>query len=102
MERKRNPGVGLGKHSVKHTYSNSATAQRERILKIFDTSPSLSTLQARNEYGILHPGGRIMELRQKGHRIETYWVLEPDANGVLHRVGLYVYQGHKLGGHHAR
>jgi len=46
-------------------------------------------------YGILHPPGRIGELRKKGYQIETYWASEPDSNGVLHRVGVYVYHGIK-------
>ena len=40
-----------------------------------------------------------MELRKKGHKIDTHWIKESDSNGVIHRVGLYVYQG-KSGGQH--
>lgn len=74
-------------------YSNSASSQRSRILRHFEDSPRLSTIQARNIYGILHPPGRIRELRQKGHQIDTHWVSESDSNGVVHRVGMYVYHG---------
>lgn len=76
-------------------YKNSKASQRTRILNYFQSSPNLSTLQARNELGILHPGGRIMELRKKGHEILTQWIFEPDNTGVIHRIGLYVYQGRK-------
>lgn len=77
----------------KPLYDNSTTSQSLRILKHFDVCPRLSTIQARNEYGILHPGGRVMELRRKGYRIDTHWVNEPDSNGVNHRIGLYIYKG---------
>lgn len=33
---------------------------------------------------------RGCELRQAGHDIETLWVNETDAAGVLHRVGKYI------------
>ena len=88
------PGKHLGKQkSSKPAYSNSVKSQREIMLRVFNENTSLSTMEARNKYGILHPGGRIKELRQIGHKIETYWVSEPDSNGVIHRVGLYVYKG---------
>ena len=75
-----------------HRYSNSISSQQARILKHLKDCSPLSTIHAR-ELGILHPGGRVMELRKKGHKIDTHWIKEPDVNGVLHRVGLYVYKG---------
>lgn len=79
-------------NKAKQTYSNSSSSQRSRILKHFESSPR-STIQARRDYGILHPGERIMELRKKGHKIYTHWICEFDVRGVPHRVGLYIYQG---------
>lgn len=91
---RQGPGNHLGKQRFPNpAYSNSVKSQQERILKIFSQNHSLSTMQARNEYGILHPCGRIKELRQKGHQIETHWIKETDLNGVMHRIGLYVYKG---------
>lgn len=80
---------------MKFNYSNSLSNQRERILKWFSLNPKLSTMEARNELGILHPSGKILELRGQGHLIITYWVNEPDANGVMHRVGQYFYLSSK-------
>lgn len=97
MDKKKNSPENLGNPKIKQRYSNSASSQRARILKHFERNPRLSTMQARTEHGILHPGGRIMELRKKGHRIDTHWIDELDANGVIHRVGLYVYQGKMRG-----
>jgi len=86
----------------KRSYSNSASSQRARILKHFESCPRLSTMQARNELGILHPPGRVMELRKMGYQIDTHWIYAPDANGVLHRIGQYVFKGikhpHSTGG----
>lgn len=102
MEQIKNHPVGqLGNSKItKQLYSNSSPSQRARLVKYFETCPRLSTLQARKELGILHPCGRIMELRRSGHKIDTHWIKEADSNGVLHRVGLYVYQGRKSGGHY--
>ena len=82
--------------SQKKPYDNSVSTQRKRILSYLVKNHRLSTIEARDKMGILHPCGRIMELRKKGYRIDTTWINEPDANGVTHRVGLYVYQG-KIG-----
>ncbi|HAU0852021.1 TPA: helix-turn-helix domain-containing protein [Legionella pneumophila] len=86
----------LGNSKFFTSYSNSLSSQRKRILEHFKKCPRLSTLQARSEYGILHPGGRIMELRKNGYDIQTHWIYEPDSNGINHRVGLYIYKGRRL------
>ncbi|HAT1846840.1 TPA: helix-turn-helix domain-containing protein [Legionella pneumophila] len=101
MACKRNhPAKQLGKPKSKMPlYGNSASSQRARLLKFFESIPRISTMEAREVLGILHPGARIMELRKKGYRIDTHWIEESDANGVMHRIGLYVYQG-KSGGRH--
>jgi len=86
---------------TKRAYSNSASSQRARILEHFANCPRLSTIEARDEYGILHPCGRVMELRKKGYRIDTNWIAAPDSNGVLHRIGQYVFQGKEQEVNHA-
>lgn len=78
---------------------HSAQSQRQRLLKHFTNNSKLTTIQARETLGILHPCGRIMELRRGGYIIATHWIKAPDANGVLHRIGLYVFKGH-IGGEH--
>src|SRR3990167_3457365 len=99
MTKKNGPGDLGNPNKSKPTYSNSSSSQRARILRHFLECPRLSTIQARDQYGILHPCGRMMELRKNVYLIDTHWVSEPDANGVLHRVGLYVYKGKNRGGH---
>lgn len=34
---------------------------------------SVTTLQARNELFIMSPAARVMELKEQGHNIITYW-----------------------------
>ena len=101
MTKMNSPDSKLGNPKSKPLYTTSCSSQRAIILKHFADCPRLSTIQARDEYGILHPCGRIMELRKKGYKIDTHWTSESDANGVLHRVGLYVYQS-KIRGHHGK
>ena len=96
MTKKTNRPAALGNPQLtKPKYDNTTATQRARILKHFADCPRLSTIQARDELGILHPCGRVMELRRRGYRIDTHWIKEPDSNGVLHRIGLYIFQGMK-------
>lgn len=49
----------------------------------------LSTLEAREQFGVLHIGGRVLELRKAGHRIETRMETRFDAASRPHRCGVY-------------
>ena len=101
-EIKKSPeGLGNPKQP-KPAYDNSTASQRARLLKNFEVCPRLSTMEAREQLGILLPCGRVLELRQKGYLIDTHWIVEPDSNGVVHRVGLYVYKGQRKGEDHAK
>ena len=51
--------------------SQPAAIQRKRILAWLRRYGTMTTLEARNELSIMHPGGRIMELRRQGHSIVT-------------------------------
>lgn len=77
-----------GAEGYKHN-SNSAAAQRQRILEALREGP-VSTLHARSHLDVMHPGGRVLELRSYGHQILTAWSHEPTECGKLHRVGKYV------------
>ncbi|MCX7067676.1 MAG: hypothetical protein NTW85_08310 [Methylococcales bacterium] len=63
---------------------NSNEAQRTRILEHLRRD-SLTTLQAREHLDIMHPAGRVMELRKQGFNIMTYWT-----NEAKHRIARYV------------
>ncbi|MBH9552872.1 helix-turn-helix domain-containing protein [Inhella sp. 4Y17] len=51
---------------------------------------AISTLEARTLLDILHPAGRVKELRDEGHNILTLWTDAPTEAGELHRVGVYL------------
>lgn len=69
----------------------SAEAQRSRILEALREAPGgLTTLECREVYNVLHPAGRIKELRDVGHEILTLWEKQDDSHGRPHRIARYV------------
>lgn len=48
--------------------------QRQRILHRLERGDSINPLQALELYGCMRLGGRVHELRQQGHKIETSMV----------------------------
>lgn len=72
-------------------HPNTSTAQRERFLTSLESAGGrgISTLEARNLLDILHPSGRIKELREQGYEITTIWSREQTATRE-HRVARYV------------
>lgn len=88
------PASKLGNSNYLQSNDNSDRTQQARILKYFLTvCPRLSSMKIRDDFAILHPPGRIKDLRDQGHRIILLWVYEPDLNDVMHDVGMYVYCG---------
>ena len=75
----------------------SRAMQRAALLQWLQAHQRITTLQARNELGIMHPAGRIKELKDTGNDIATYWQWEADATGKEHRQGLYVLLSSKGG-----
>lgn len=69
---------------------NSREGQCLAILKYFNEHDSLTTLQARDELGIMSPASRVLELREQGHRIITHWTTSEDRTGTKHREAKYV------------
>jgi len=78
--------VSTGNQRSNH---NSLAAQRQRMLRALRAGP-VSTIRARRNLDILHPAGRVRELRLIGHNIRTIWTREQTDCGKHHRVGLYV------------
>jgi len=65
----------------------SADTQRARLLAYLMARGSVSTLEARGrELKIMHPAGRVRELRQAGYRIST-------VRDVRQGCGRYVLRG---------
>ncbi len=48
-----------------------AMSQKDQILQFLKTKRQLTPLEALKRFGTLRLSGRILELRQDGHRIET-------------------------------
>jgi hypothetical protein len=67
----------------------SCKIQKQQLLSALQKGP-LSTLEAREIEGIMHPGGRVLELRKDGYSIITHRSVEIDAAGQSHRVARYV------------
>lgn len=67
----------------------SAAAQRQRLLAALRVGP-VSTISARRDLAVMHPGMRVCELRKLGYSIETLWSRESDQLGVEHRQAKYV------------
>lgn len=70
--------------------SNSAAAQRSRLLDYLLRKANITTLEARKNLDVLHPAMRILELRAEGHRIDTVWTHQATDCGKVHRVARYV------------
>ena len=70
-------------------HPNSTQEQRSRMLHYLRLRP-VSTLEARRELDILHPAGRVMELRREGYQISTVTTTEHSECGRAHKVARYV------------
>jgi hypothetical protein len=68
---------------------NSAAVQRDRLVHRLRQTKRATTLQLRDEEDILHPPGRVRELRKQGFDISMSWVPRATQCGVVHRVGQY-------------
>ena len=69
--------------------STSTESQRSLLLDHLKKGP-LTTIQARDELGVMSPAPRVMELRRQGHNIITLWTETVDRTGTKHREGQYV------------
>lgn len=70
-------------------HSNTAAAQRKRILEYLRLRP-LDTLTARKELDVMHPAARVMELRKRGEKIQTVRIDRASDCGEIHCVACYV------------
>jgi hypothetical protein len=68
--------------------NDTLEAQRARLIDRLRIAPCTTT-ELRNQHSIMHPAGRIKELRKLGHDISLEWIEQYDAAGVPHRAGIY-------------
>lgn len=73
---------------MKNSFKTDREAQRLRLHAWLLTA-TITTVEARTELDILHPGGRVIELRKAGHNIVTHWQTVHTGKGK-HRVARYV------------
>lgn len=66
--------------------------QRAQVLALLKRHGALSTTQLRDA-GVMHPAGRIAELRSRGHLIDTVRHQIPASDGRTHVQALYVLCG---------
>ncbi|WP_213780113.1 helix-turn-helix domain-containing protein [Caballeronia sp. dw_276] len=69
--------------------SNTAEAQRDRILGFLRRGAGMSTIDARHILDVMHPAARVLELRDNGFDIQTVWQRQETPEGGRHRVALY-------------
>lgn len=81
-------------HASRKSKSSALAAQHKRLLSALKED-NFSTLAARKELDIMHPAGRIRELRKKGYEIITQWQWEPTDSVKPHKVGLYILMSEK-------
>lgn len=70
------------------TLSTATEAQLQRVLDRLKRGP-VTTLELRVEQDVIHPPGRIAELRKRGHSISTFMVDRQTDAGAWHKVGMY-------------
>lgn len=95
MNEKKAPGSraeAIQKINQKHK-GNDAETQANRSLEAFQLLTSLTTEDLRQQFDIMHPAGRVKELRARGYDIQTLWTNYPTSSGKLHRMGRYVFLG---------
>ena len=70
---------------------NASETQRDRLRAAFEIFPMISTREARDHLDILHPAGRVKELRDDGFNIITLWTTVESEGGAKHRVADYLW-----------
>lgn len=75
----------------------SSKAQQARLGKAFTTLGNINTLEARKCLEVLHPSGRIKELKAQGWAIAKVWVYVVGERGLKHRIANYVLKSLPVG-----
>lgn len=72
--------------------TNDANKQRAQVLALLKSYTALTTDQFR-AHGVMHPSGRIMELRRQGYQIITERSRVTGLDGRLHTQARYLLLG---------
>lgn len=68
---------------------DSRVNQRRRLLEALRRF-SVSTFEARRHLDVMHPAGRVQELRDDGNEIDTLRLSEPSEFGKPHCIAVYL------------
>lgn len=68
---------------------NDTKTQAARILTALEHGP-VTTQEMRVHLDVVHPCGRVMELRDMGHQIDKHWVRQITTAGKTHRFARYI------------
>ena len=91
----RAAGGGRGRHQaltgdVPHYPRARAASQCERLARYLTEHGAITTIEARERLRIMHPGGRVLDLRDAGWPIKLTWLRVFDRAGEEHLIGRYV------------
>jgi len=81
--------ISLHGNSESSIGESQRTKQRAVILQAL-CQGELTSVAARERLGVLHPAGRVCELRRAGYKIEMIKRKTFDADGRPHYAGVYV------------
>ena len=70
------------------TNGTQSSAQCDRLLTALHRFP-VTTFEAMRFLDVYHVPARVLQLRQRGHKIDTNWLTVQTESGDKHRVGLY-------------
>lgn len=71
------------------TKGNSTAAQCARLLMRLRQGPC-TTFEAMRQLDVYHCPARVLQLRKRGHQIDTVWARVVTEANVAHRVGKYI------------
>ena len=71
-----------------HAKGTESSAQCDRLLTALHRFP-VTTFEAMRFLDVYHVPARVLQLRKRGHEIDTHWLTVQTESGDKHRVGLY-------------
>ena len=71
----------------------SRASQRVKLLEHLKQYGEVTTVTCREEYGVMSPASRFMELRRAGYEIVTKRCVAYDASGRRHPCASYILVG---------
>jgi hypothetical protein len=79
--------------AIRDEFKGTASqSQAARLLEGLSRYP-ITTFEAMRYLDVYHCPARILQLRQRGHKIVTHWQTVITESGERHRVGLYLLAG---------